>query len=207
MSTNLVLQTLSQRVHAHIFSGFTSISSSLSSHLDQIQTSLISFSHFSLTTTTKVINAISFDFSIPFHSTSFRSISPSISWTTHLLFKQVLPSFVSGSATRSTFHPSGPTRVSTQYFGEYQLPHLAQVGRMVSLRLLAEDPDSSYMLSHSFHSSKSESQPHWTVRAVRRGVARHTLHVYDDGRVADSFDNGGKHWKKNWMHKWQYLEL
>jgi hypothetical protein len=59
--------------------------------------------------------------------------------------------------------------------------------------------------SRYYHSSTSEPQPHMTVRAVCCGLAYHTLHVFDDGRIADSFLNGGRFWRWNIMPKYRRL--
>jgi hypothetical protein len=61
--------------------------------------------------------------------------------------------------------------------------------------------------SYHFHTSGTDPQPHWTVRAVRNGVAVHTLHVFDDGRDADSFGNGGAHRRRRRMHRRSYVRL
>lgn len=58
--------------------------------------------------------------------------------------------------------------------------------------------------SYRFHRSNSEWQKHWTVRAVYCGYVYHTLHVYKNGRRADSFDNGGRYWQSHRLHRHMY---
>jgi len=63
------------------------------------------------------------------------------------------------------------------------------------------------MPSYNFHSSISEGQGHWTVRAVHGGYVYHTLHVFADGRRADSFNNGGQYWRTHRMYRRTYRRL
>jgi hypothetical protein len=61
--------------------------------------------------------------------------------------------------------------------------------------------------SYHFHSSTSEIQSHWTVRSVDAANVSHTLHVFDDGRRAESFNNGGRYWGSRKMHRWMYEQI
>ena len=62
-----------------------------------------------------------------------------------------------------------------------------------------------YSFSHFFHTSALERQQHWTVRDVYHGVTYHTLHVFDDGFMADLFDNGGSYWQTHHMYRSLYI--
>ena len=64
-----------------------------------------------------------------------------------------------------------------------------------------------YSFSLFFHASASERQQHWTVRAVYCGVTYHTLHIFDDGHMVDSFDNGGRYWQTHYMYRLLYSQL
>jgi hypothetical protein len=61
--------------------------------------------------------------------------------------------------------------------------------------------------SSVLHPSLSELQPHWTVRAARRHRVYHTLHVFNDGRMAEPFGNGGKHWRTHPMLRSMYVAI
>jgi hypothetical protein len=64
-----------------------------------------------------------------------------------------------------------------------------------------------HISSRYFHSSTSEPLSHMTVRAVRHGLAYHTLHVFKNGRIAHSFPNGGRFWRRNILSPCKYRPL
>jgi len=141
-----------------------------------------------------------------------RSLSHSVTTTTKSINASILPTLVlsslsSTSTTRTTIYPSGLKRVSRGYTRTYRRASLVSLGNLVSFRFLANDLGSPYTCSHFFHHSVSERQPHWTVRAVCGGFTYHTLHVFADGRMADSFDNGGRHWQTHRMYRGLYRRL